>query len=303
MEPKKYCPRCGFANRASVSYCIRCGSPLTIKSEEGSLAFGAADKTQPMEDKQADAACQETTGVPSAEKTGEHAAETGATTEEASPQPVYAPSESLPGAIQTEGPANGTPACEPSAILTPARRRLQITDKRPVALLGSLALLISGVVIFLSVFLAYSSGPGRHLNGWEWFRLGNMVISSGGDLGTPFFVYFEGYPVFTGLSFLAIGIMVMTTGVISLVFGKRRTAVAGLVLCLITATMSLVNLISFLRQPGSGLGAGIILSLIFALLGAAGSAMILYSGKRATGFPPPPSIAVPSMPSGAMPWK
>ncbi|MBC7253740.1 MAG: hypothetical protein H5T72_07210 [Actinobacteria bacterium] len=169
--------------------------------------------------------------------------------------------------------------------------------------LGSLAQLLGGLVILLSVFLAYSSGPGRSLTGWEWFRIGNMAVSGGGDIGTPFFVHLEDYPVFTGLTFLVIGGMLAITGLINLVLGNRKTATVGLILSLLALAVSLVNLTSFLRQPGAGLGVGIILVLLFSLIGVAGSAMNIASRGEAPKLPASSAATPAAAPQGTADWR
>lgn len=303
MESVKYCHKCGLACEPEDRFCFRCGASLEEYREQESAVMATADNARPSLEEASETSPSEPQIFPpthegAAVETGPGAAEPTAA------EPTYTPSVSIPGVTPPASPEVTGPSMPPPSLFVPARKPFRATAMRsPLSILGSLAQFLGGVVILLSVFLAYSSGPGRSLTGWEWFRIGNMAVSGGGDIGTPFFVHLEGYPVFTGLTFLVIGGMLAITGFFNLVLGNRKTATVGLALSLIALAVSLVNLTSFLRQPGAGLGVGIILVLLFSLIGVAGSAMNIASRGQAPKLPSSSAATPAAATQGTADWR
>lgn len=159
-------------------------------------------------------------------------------------------------------------------------------------LAGAAMITVAGVAVLVSTWLSWGSGPGGSLTGWGWYDVGRIAVSRGGDIATPLFVYYQGYPVFTGLCSLAVGAMMAIAGVVLFLFASRKVAGTAIAVSSLALGLSVVNLSSILRQPGTNPGAGLILFVVGAVAGLAGGIIGLQGSAKpavaiAAGAPAP----------------
>lgn len=137
--------------------------------------------------------------------------------------------------------------------------------------MGAGVLVLSGLLILVSSFLPWISGP---------FGFGSLsgmdfVTNEQVRMNNLFFDYGDGYPFFSGLTSLILGLIVVFLAVILLASRSKWPAGLALPFCVISLGIAGTNLSSILRGPGGAdmisAGSGIYVFIIFSLLGLAGS--------------------------------
>lgn len=233
----KTCAGCGNQNQDEARFCVHCGASL---AEAPAAEAGAA----------ADVAPGASTGEP------------------ASPPPPPGQGYAAP-----PPPAAGTTWPRPGAASAVAHPPSTITGgkKRGAAFwVGAGVVLISGILILMSSFLPWISDPfgitsysGMDFVTNEWMRMDNL-----------FFDYGDGYPFFSGLTSLILGILVAILAVIMLAARAKWPAGLALLFCLLSLGVAVTNLSSILRLELRAVS-GIYVFVVFSVLGMVGSAAAL----------------------------
>lgn len=173
------------------------------------------------------------------------------------------------------------------AELAAARVAVPRAKRGRALLIGAALLLVAGMLVLISTWLAWGRETSSTISGWGWYDVGRIAVSRGGDIATPIFVYFQGYPIFTGLCSLVLGAMMCIAGMVMAIFSSRRVAGVAVSVSAVALVMALINLTSVLRQPDTGVGAGLILFIIFAAVGILGA----IAGLRGSAKPATPTAA------------
>ncbi len=136
-------------------------------------------------------------------------------------------------------------------------------------------LLVAGVLVLVSTFLAWGTGPRgvMSLTGWDWFDIGRSGGGASGDIVNPLFVYSDGFPLFTGLCSLIAGILLALLGGLMLLTRGKAWGGIAIFFAVISLGMAVTNLTTILRSEGVSLGVGTYLFLLFSLLGIVGGGM------------------------------
>lgn len=143
--------------------------------------------------------------------------------------------------------------------------------------IGAVIILVSGVLILVSTFLSWGTGPRGYfsLSGWDWFDIGRSGGGTSGDIVNPFFVYSEGYPIFTGLCSLIAGGLLALLGLLTLLARSKALGGIALLFGIFALGMAVTNLTTILRTEDIALGVGMYLFLVFSFLGLVGGGMSL----------------------------
>lgn len=253
----RFCPQCGQENREDARFCVRCGTALQA-------AQWGAEAVPPS------------TGMPSPAGAEPPPPPPGRAVPSGAPVPTYAPGR--PAAPTLPGTPTLPPGAAPTptrGVAYPAQAPSGVRKRKAVFWLGACVLVLSGLLVLVSSFLPWISGP---------FHFGSM---SGMDLVTNerfrmdnlFFDYGDGYPFFSGLVTLILGGLL--TFLAFVLLASRRKWAAGLALpfCVISLGIAVTNLSSILRGPGGmgmiSAGSGIYVLIVFSLLGLMGAVISL----------------------------
>ncbi|MBC7253781.1 MAG: zinc ribbon domain-containing protein [Actinobacteria bacterium] len=241
----KYCPQCGNENRDEARFCVRCGNRLPEPQAEEPPAPPESLPEQPTP------YAPPAPGLPHA----------GVPPAASPPHPHPAP---VPPRYTYGAPARPATAGVPYRADTGKKRKAAFW-------VGAAVLLLAGLLVLLSSFMPWIKGP---------FGFGSV---SGMDFVTReetrmdnlFFDYGDGYPLFSGLTSLILGLLVAFLAVVMLASRSKWPAGLALLFCVISLGMAGTNLSSILRGPeGADLisaGSGIYVFIVFSLLGLAGS--------------------------------
>lgn len=290
MEQTRYCTRCGKGNSPQHRYCVGCGSPLlaSIRPQMPSSTVSQRQAGVAEHEMQPQATPSQQRGASVAQDVRPQAShsqqvasvEQGVQFQAASPEPGVSTETSqayAPPVLVGEGPVDTEPV-QPAR--TPVVRGSTLVVSASVTL-------VAGLLVLISTWLPWGMGPAGSLTGWGWYNIGRIAVTGGGDFATPFFVYYQGYPVFTGLCSLLLGSLLAIAGLLVLIFANRKTAITTIVISALALLMAVVNLTSILRQPDASLGIGLILFLIFALAGLIGGIVSLRSNTEKKAAPIP----------------
>lgn len=91
-----------------------------------------------------------------------------------------------------------------------------------------------------------------------------------GEVVNAFFIYSEGYPVFTGLCTLILGGLIALIGALVLVSRSKGLAGLAIVFSIFALGMAITNMTTILRTEGISMGVGMYIFLIFSLAGLVG---------------------------------
>ena len=253
------CPQCGQENRDDARFCIKCGSPLGAPAQpaqqEGAPPAGAGAAPPPPQ--VAPIVTQPTA-------------------------PAAYPPPTPPGAYVQAPPSiytQPTPAAPPSAAYPAAPPTYAAPAKTRGSLfwIGAVIIVVAGALVLVSTFMAWGSGPMgvMSLSGWDWFDIGRAGRGAPGEVVNAFFIYSDGYPIFTGLCSLILGGLIALIGLLMLAFRSKGLGGIALLFSLFALGMATTNLTTILRTEGISVGVGMYLFLIFSFLGLVGGGMAL----------------------------
>lgn len=142
---------------------------------------------------------------------------------------------------------------------------------------GAVLVLVSGVVVLISTWLAWGTGPGGvlSLSGWDWFDIGRAGLAAPGEVSNAFFVYSQGYPLFTGLCSLILGGLIALIGALMLIFRSKGMGGMAILFCIFALGIAITNLTTVVRQEMVSIGIGMYLFLVFSFLGLVGGAVAM----------------------------
>lgn len=125
--------------------------------------------------------------------------------------------------------------------------------------------------------MSWGTGPrGRFsLSGWDWFDIGRTGKGAEGEIVNPFFIYSEGYPLFTGLCSLIAGGLLAFLGLLALLTKSKALGGVAMLFAILALGMAVTNLTTILRSEGVTMGGGMYLFLVFSFLGVVGGGMSL----------------------------
>ncbi len=253
------CQQCGNENPPQSRYCTNCGSSMSDER--------AAQQPHQVTASHSEAPAQAGYTPPSLRAAPPPAQAQGA--------PVYPAPQQPPG---YEIPPTAPPAGYRTQMLQAKRR-----TKGPLFWVGAGIVFVSGVLVLVSTWLAWATGPGGFfsLSGWDWYNLGKAGsdFAGQGNISNAFFVYSRGYPFFTGLCSLILGGAIVFFVLLMLSLRMKGFAVMTLILSAIALGLAIADLTTILRTAnigpavsGSlGVGIGIYILLIFSALGLGGS--------------------------------
>ncbi len=140
---------------------------------------------------------------------------------------------------------------------------------------GSLIILVAGILVLVSTWMSWVSGPGgfHSLSGWDWFDLGKSGGGASGEVVNAFFIYSDGYPMFTGLCSLILGGLIALIAVLMLLFRSKGLGGIAILFLIFALGMAITNLTTILRTEGISVGVGMYSFLIFSFLGLVGGGM------------------------------
>lgn len=228
-----FCPKCGGENREDARFCIHCGASLAPAAE--------TPPTPP-----------ETSSVQA---------------------PAPPPGAPVPPAVQAPPPPGGrttapappaSPAAPYAAAAPGAAHRMGV-----LFWMGSLLVLAAGVVILLSTFMTWGSGPfGRlSLTGWDWYDLGRTLPAGSGEVSNAFFVYSQGKPIFTGLCTLIAGGILALVGLLMLIFRSKGMGGVAILFSIFCLGMAVANTYTVVSSANVNMGVGMYLFLAFSVIG------------------------------------
>lgn len=145
--------------------------------------------------------------------------------------------------------------------------------------LGGAVAILCALFILMATFApwdssTYASGT---TSGWDW--VGELLELD----ENPFFnMNIYNRPFFTGLVTLIVAILILVMGALLLVLARKGLAVANLVLFFMTLGIAVTNVVSLstLGVGGYGPGEGLIIMIVFSVLGMAGSIVSLTGETR-----------------------
>ena len=170
--------------------------------------------------------------------------------------PAQAPYAAPPGAGYAAAPAYAAPA-----------------KTRSVAFwIGACIVVVSGILVLVSTWMSWGSGPAGilSLSGWDWFDIGRAGGGMSGEVVNAFFIYADGYPIFTGLCTLILGILIALIGGLVLLSRSKGLASLAIIFSIIALGIAITNLTTILRTEGISMGVGMYIFLAFSLLGLVG---------------------------------
>ncbi len=178
-----------------------------------------------------------------------------------------------PGAYQQQ-PYAAPPAAPYPAAYAPAPAYAAKT-RSGIFWVGAVIVLVAGIMILVSTWMAWGSGPGGYLSlsGWDWFDIGKAGGGGSGEVVNAFFIYSDGYPIFTGLCSLILGGLIALIAVLMLLFRSRGLGGIAILFSIFALGMAITNLTTILRTEGISVGIGLYIFLIFSFLGLIGGGL------------------------------
>lgn len=251
MSRLSTCPQCGQENKDEARFCVKCGAAL-----EAPAAAAAAPPVTP----------------PQAEPT---AAPPSAPAEPIPPPQPQAPAAQPPPAQAYPPPAQPAyqqPYAQP-AYAAPAGAAAK--TRGITFWVGAGIVALSGLLVLVSTWMSWGSGPAgvMSLTGWDWFDIGRAGGGMSGDVVNAFFIYSEGYPIFTGLCSLILGVLILLIGGLIFLSRSKGLAALAIIFSIIALGMAVTNLTTILRTENISMGAGMYIFLIFSIAGLVGGGM------------------------------
>lgn len=239
------CPQCGQENKEGAKFCIKCGASLGAPAQPAAQPPPAAAAPPPAPPPQA--------AQPTYQQPAQYA------------QPVPPP-----GAYAQQ-PYAAPPVAPYPAAYAPAPAYAAKT-RGGLFWVGSFIVLISGVMVLVSSFMAWISGPFGFgsISGWDLVTNDLVKFSNG------FFEYGDGYPLFSGLCPLILGGLIALIAILMLIFRSKGLGGIVILFSIFALGMAITNLTSILRDPsgaGLGVGVGMYIFLIFSFTGLVGGGM------------------------------
>lgn len=234
------CPQCGQENKEGARFCIKCGTALEKPA--------AATTPPPAPPPQA--------AQPPYQQPAQYA----------QPAPP-------PGTYQQQ-PYAAPPAAPYQAAYAPPPAQA-VRSRGALFWVGTLVVLVSGILVLVSTWMSWGSGPAGFLSlsGWDWFDIGRAGGGGSGEVVNAFFVYSDGYPIFTGLCSLILGGLIALIGVLMLLFRSKGLGGIAILFAIFALGMSITNLTTVLRSEGISVGIGMYIFLVFSLTGLVGGGM------------------------------
>ncbi|MDD5666421.1 MAG: zinc ribbon domain-containing protein [Actinomycetota bacterium] len=230
------CPQCGSENKEEAKFCIKCGASLGAPAQ--AAAPLPADAPPPAPPPQAPQAAYQ------------------------QPQyqqpPQYPQQAAPPAAYQQQQYAAPPAAPYPAAYATaPAAR-----TRSSLFWVGALIVLVSGILVLVSTFMPWFLDA----TGWDGVTYGEGLAK--------LFDYGDGYPLFTGLCSLIIGVLIVMMGVLILVTRSKGLGGLAILFSIFALGMAITNLTTIVRAINfSEMQVGMYIFLIFSFLGLVGGGL------------------------------
>jgi zinc-ribbon domain len=279
------CEKCGTANTPGSRFCTQCGNPIRDEGGQEPHPLAASPPQAPGQRPDYPPPVPEVPLQGSPQGEAPRLPPTSQIPQSATPPqgyqqwqqqpPAYPPAQQPPGyQVPPGGPQFGyrTQALQ-------AKKR----SKGPLFWAGAGLVFVSGVLVLISTWLSWATGPGGFfsLSGWDWYNLGKAGSSFAGpgSVSNAFFMLSSGYPFFTGLCSLILGGAIAFFALLMLALRVKGFTVITIILSLIALGLAITDLTSILRTaniaPGAGAtiqtGIGMYIFLIFSALGLGGS--------------------------------
>ncbi len=250
MRDLSVCPQCGNDNKAGARFCVKCGASLEAQAQAPPQAPAAAPVPPPT------AAAPPVPPPQAAHPTYQ--------------QPAQYQQPPPPGAYQQ--PYTAPPAAPYTPAYAPAPAYAART-RGGLFWVGALIVLVSGILVLVSTWMSWGSGGMMSISGWDWFDIGKAGGGGSGDVVNAFFIYSNGYPVFTGLSSLILGGLIALVAVLMLLFRSRGMGGMAILFSIFALGIAITNLTTILRTDGVSVGVGMYIFLIFSFLGLVGGGL------------------------------
>lgn len=273
------CSQCGFENKPGSSFCVKCGNPMeaAVQPQQPAEQAGAPPEgagaapppAQPPPPQQPAAAPPQAPPPPAQQQP------TPPPQAAAPITPPTQPPVSQPGAYTQPQSYTAPPTTYPMA--TAAYAAPAAKTRGGLFWTGSLLVLVSGVVVLICTWLAWGTGPGGilSLSGWDWYDIGRSGIAGSGEVSNAFFIYSQGYPIFTGLCSLILGGLIALIGGLMLIFRSKGLGGMAILFSIFALGIAITNLTTVVRTEGISIGIGMYLFLVFSFLGLVGGAIAM----------------------------
>jgi hypothetical protein len=257
------CPQCGQENKEGAKFCIKCGAQLEAPAQAAAPPPAAAAAAPP-------AAAPPPAPPPQAVQPPQAAPPPQAAQPTYQQPAQYTQPMPPPGAYPQQQYA--APPVAPYPAPYAQAPAYAVKTRGGLFWVGALITLVTGVMVLVSSFMAWISGPFGlgSISGWDLVTNDAMKISNG------FFEYGNGYPLFSGLCPLILGSLIALIAVLMLIFRSRGLGGLAILFSILALGMAITNLTSILRDPtgvGLGVGVGIYIFLIFSFTGLVGGGM------------------------------
>jgi hypothetical protein len=134
--------------------------------------------------------------------------------------------------------------------------------RKTIFWIGAAVVLLAGILVMVSSFMPWFYGA----TGWDGFS-----YNSGFD---KVFGYNDGYPLFTGMGSLILGILLALVAVFMLITRSKGLGVVAIILSILALGMAITNVTSIVRGDSIGImQVGMYFFLIFSFTGLVGAGM------------------------------
>lgn len=262
------CSQCGQVNTEGARFCVKCGASLAATAQPVQPEQPAAVSPPPPQPAQPAA-------PPPAPAAAQPPAQPPPPATQASPPAAYpppvqgyaAPPQPAQPAYQQPPYAPTPQAYAPAAYPAAPAAYARLAGTRGTGFwVGASMVLVAGVMVLVSSFMAWISGPlgMGSMSGWD-------IMDT---MGNKLFEYGNGYPFFSGLCSLIAGGIIALAGLLMLLTRTKGLAALAIVFSIAALGIAVTNLVYVFRPPFEGLdlsiGVGMYLFLIFSLLGIIG---------------------------------
>jgi zinc-ribbon domain len=270
------CSQCGQENKEGAKFCVNCGSSLAAPPAQAAAAAPPpAQAAGPPPVQPAAPPPAQPAGSPPVQPAAPPPAQPAAPPQQPAPTAAQAPppvAQPYTAPVQPAQPPVQQPAAYappqqayPPAAAYPAAAAAYAKPAKTRGMgfwIGAAIVLVAGILIIISSFTPWISGPlgFRNLSGWDVKELTN----------NPFFDYGDGYPIFTGVCSLIAGGVIALLGILLLLTKAKAWASLAIIISIASLGIAITNLTTILRTEGLNMGAGMYLFLIFSLLGIIG---------------------------------